>query len=147
MKTILAAIDFSDLTKTIIDRAIEQAEQQKANLCVIHVQNSVPAFIGSEIEPQLVSEQVQEEAKRIEADLNAIRDYVIGKGIENSVEIVQGPVAESIIQKATDKNCDMIVLGVHTHGLMYRAFIGSISTAVIKQACCPVLVVPQKCCH
>lgn len=147
MKTILAAIDFSDLSKNIIDHAIEQARGQDASIYLIHVQNSVPAFIGSEIEPQLVSEQVQEEAKRLETDLDAIRDYITGKGIDNSAEIVQGPVAESILLKASEKNCCMIIIGVNTHGLIYRAFIGSISTAVIKQACCPVLVVPQKCCH
>ena len=146
MKTILAAIDFSDLSKNIIDFAIEQARSQEASIYLMHVQNPVPAFIGGEIEPQLVTEQVQEEAKRIETAFNAVKEYVRKAGIENEAEIVQGPVAESIISKAEEKKCSMIIIGVHAHGLMYRAFIGSISAAVIKHACCPVLVVPQKCC-
>lgn len=147
MKTILAAIDFSDLSKNVIDYAIEHARAHGASIYLMHVQNPVPAFIGSEIEPQLVTEQVQEEARRIEADLKAINDYIGKSGIQNETEIVQGPVAESIILKAEEKKCSMIILGVHAHGIMYRAFIGSISAAVIKHACCPVLVVPQKCCH
>ena len=147
MKTILAAIDFSDLSKSIIDYTIEQARAQGASIYLMHVQNPVPAFIGSEIEPQLVTEQVQEEARRIEADLAAINDYISKSGVPNETEILQGPVAETIILKAEEKKCSMIILGVHAHGIMYRAFIGSISAAVIKHACCPVLVVPQKCCH
>lgn len=147
MKTILAAIDFSDLSKNIIDYAIEQARAQEASIYLMHVQNPVPAFIGSEIEPQLVTEQVQEEARRIGADLAAINEYISKSGVPNETEILQGPVAETIILKAEEKKCSMIILGVHAHGIMYRAFIGSISAAVIKHACCPVLVVPQKCCH
>jgi nucleotide-binding universal stress UspA family protein len=34
-------------------------------------------------------------------------------------------------------------MGSHGHGALYHLFVGSVTTAVLKEAPCPVLVVPS----
>lgn len=66
------------------------------------------------------------------------------KGIEASWELLQGAIADTIVEKAAEIKADLIIVGAHSHGFLYRAFIGSVSTGVLKHAPCPVLVIPEK---
>ena len=54
------------------------------------------------------------------------------------------PVADTIMGKAALLNAGMIIIGAHHHGFIYRAFIGSVSSELIKNPPCPVLIVPEK---
>jgi nucleotide-binding universal stress UspA family protein len=37
---------------------------------------------------------------------------------------------------------DLVVVGAHQHGIFQRAIAGSVSTAVVEHAHCPVAVIP-----
>jgi nucleotide-binding universal stress UspA family protein len=143
MKQILVAVDFSDLTTSVIDHAVIQAKALDSGIFIIHVQSPPPAFLGNDIGPQVVpAEQMEEESNRLKQDMKAMADYLEMKNIAAACELLQGPIAETILEKATEVNAEMIIMGAHTHGFLYRAFIGSVSTAVLKHAPCPVLVIP-----
>ncbi len=46
--------------------------------------------------------------------------------------------------EANKLKADLIVVGSHGNSGLYKALIGSISEAIIKQATCPVLVIPTR---
>lgn len=144
MKKILVAVDFSDLATLVIDSAIMQAKAFGSEILVIHVEPPMPAFIGNEISPPILSEQTVEEVDRINNDLNAIVRFIEEKGIKASYDYTQGSIIESIVEKANNFNADLIVMGAHNHGFLFRAFIGSISSGVLKISKCPVLIIPEK---
>jgi len=145
MKEILVAVDFSDLVTCVIDHAAEMAAQFKSHIHILHVEMPVSAFVGNEIGPQLPSpEQNLEETKQQQADLLAMTLHLQQKGIEASWELLQGAIADTIVEKAAEIKADLIIVGAHSHGFLYRAFIGSVSTGVLKHAPCPVLVIPEK---
>ena len=54
---------------------------------------------------------------------------------------VQGTTAEKILSLAREHDAEMIVMGSHGHGALYHLFAGSVTTAVLKESVCPVLVV------
>lgn len=56
-------------------------------------------------------------------------------------EVALGPVAENIARHAADHRCDAIVMGTHGAGALRSALMGSVATAVIRLAACPVTVV------
>jgi nucleotide-binding universal stress UspA family protein len=58
-----------------------------------------------------------------------------------SASVVQGHPAESILKKADEIGCDLIVMGTHEKGAI-RAFLGSVARTVIGSSKIPVLVVP-----
>jgi nucleotide-binding universal stress UspA family protein len=144
MKKILAAVDFSDLATLVIDYAGIQAKAFGSEVLVLHVEPPAPAFIGNEISPPIITEHRTEEIERIKSDLEAMVRYLKDQGIDAGADFLQGSVIESIVEKAESYNADLIVMGAHNHGFLYRAFIGSISSGVMKISTCPVLIIPEK---
>jgi nucleotide-binding universal stress UspA family protein len=104
----------------------------------------VPTYIGNEIVQPVIPLDNEEDLERIRKDLSAMTDHLKQKGIESDYELVKGPVVESIIEKAFSYNADVIILGAHNHGFLYRAFIGSVCSGVVKHSPCPVLIIPSK---
>lgn len=144
MRKIIVAVDFSDLSTQVIEYASEQAKAFDCEVLVIHVEPPVPAFIGNEMSPPILTGQLTEEVVRIQDDLKAMVAYLNRMGVEASHEYLKGSVVDTIVERAAEWNADLIVMGAHSHGLLYRAFIGSISTGVLKSSPCPVLVIPER---
>ena len=55
-----------------------------------------------------------------------------------------GTAAIEIARYANEHAADVIVLGSHGHGVVKRYMLGSVAERVIRQATCPVLVVPHR---
>jgi nucleotide-binding universal stress UspA family protein len=55
--------------------------------------------------------------------------------------VAWGHSSEGICKYATDNKVDLIVIGSHGRSGLKRAFLGSVSHAVVNQAPCPVTVV------
>ena len=49
---------------------------------------------------------------------------------------------DTILAEATKLDADMIVIGTHGHGAMYRLLVGSVSEGVLHKSKCPILVIP-----
>jgi nucleotide-binding universal stress UspA family protein len=144
MKRILAAVDFSDLSTPVIETAAELAIAFGSEIRIVHVEAPAPAFIGSEMSPPVLSEQHTEEVERIHEDLKSMIAYLEKKGISAEYKYLQGPVVELINEQSKEFNADLVLVGAHSHGILYRAFIGSISSGVVKTCRRPVLVIPEK---
>ncbi len=144
MDKIIVAVDLSDLASVAVDHAAMLAGAFKSHVHILHVEAPIPSYIGNEIVPPVIPVENKEELERIRLDLAAMADYLKHRGVEADYELVKGPVIESIIEKAKDYNADLIIMGSHNHGFLYRAFIGSVSTGVIKNTHCPVMIIPDK---
>lgn len=57
------------------------------------------------------------------------------------VTLLEGPVAECLLQCATEKRDDLIVMGTHGRGGLGKAFLGSVAEKVFRHATVPVLTV------
>ena len=144
MKKILVAVDFSDLATLVINYAIKQAKAFGSEILILHVEPPVPAYLGNEISPPSLSENLAEEVDRIRGDLDAMVRFVKEKGIGVTYEFIQGPIVDTIVEEASKNESDMIIMGAHNNGFLYRAFIGSISSGVMKISHCSVLIIPEK---
>jgi nucleotide-binding universal stress UspA family protein len=144
MDKILVAVDFSDIAPQVLDKAAEIALAFKSKIHLLHVIAPTTAFIGNEIVPQVIVDEHTEENERILSELKAMVNYLEKKNIDVTSELTEGPIADTILAKATLLSSDMIILGAHHHGFIYRAFIGSISTEIVKNPPCPILIIPVK---
>jgi nucleotide-binding universal stress UspA family protein len=85
-----------------------------------------------------VEEAVRESAqKALDAAAAAAREA----GIEPDVELVEGIPADEICALAERRAASLVVIGSHGWGSVRRLIFGSVSTAVLHHAPCPVLVV------
>jgi nucleotide-binding universal stress UspA family protein len=79
------------------------------------------------------------------AILLALADrYCKGKDVAIDTHVVAGPAPLVILSDAEKRPPDAIVLGISGHRRLYRAFLGSTADKVIREAPCPVIVMPQE---
>jgi len=144
MDKIIVAVDLSDVATVALDHTVSLARAFKSHVHILHVEVPLPSYIGNEIVQPVLPTDNEEELNRVKMELSSMVDYLKEKGVEVDYELVQGPIVETIIEKAASYNADLIILGAHNHGFLYRAFIGSVCSGVVKHTPCPVLIVPSK---
>lgn len=139
---ILAAIDFSDATPTILRLVEEWARKFQCPVCLLHVAPPNPSFVGYEAGPQTVRDQVAEEVREEHRKLHEMQSDLKGKGLNVHALLIQGPTAEKIVEEAERQKAGLIIMGSHGHGAMYHLLVGSVSDGVLRKATCPVLIIP-----
>ena len=71
-------------------------------------------------------------------------EAIESSGINATALLVQGPTVGTILDQAKRLNADLIILGSHGHGAVYRAVLGSTSEGVLHGSKVPVLIVPTR---
>lgn len=142
MKTVLAPIDFSAVSRRVIDHAIALARETDARLVLLHVVAPIPnvrdnlalAVTGAEY---TVAAQ-KDAAKALSALQRSLRD----EGVTAHAIHAMGDPRETIVEQAERLMADYIVMGSHGHTAFYDLIVGSTATGVLKHAACPVVIVP-----
>lgn len=144
-KPILLATDGSPSAAEATLEAIDLARAFDAELVVVSVDH--PLTVGGTFYgyAELLVELRKVEHERIEEALAQACAAATEAGI--TCEAVHaGPdatVAEQICRIAATRKARMIVIGAHGWSPIRRVLHGSVSTAVVHEAKCPVLVVPS----
>ena len=132
--TLLLATDLGEASEAATEQAINLATQLSARLLVVTVIDSRPRR-GPRPRPV-------EERERLSEAVHAVAARARRAGATASFLVWDGDPAESIIAAAEAEGADMIVVGSHRRSPMGRAILGSVSDHVVREAACPVLVVP-----
>ncbi|WP_370476547.1 universal stress protein [Tamlana flava] len=142
MKNILVSIDFDGNERVLLAQAIMLAKKFGSKIWVLHIAAPNPDFVGYEAGPKFERDfranQLREEHKKIQEYSDALEE----KGLDTEALLVQGATVETIMEKASDLNIDLIIAGHSDHDFLYKAFIGSVSSQIIKKSKIPVLIVP-----
>ena len=137
-KNILIAYDGSDHSRRAAKIAGDFARERisEVKLWIVTVMDPLPRELGEPYFSQLIEERAVTGQKLID---DAI--ILLGAGVDFQRELVYGAPAESIIQVAETRNCDLIVLGTRGLGVLRGLVLGSQALKVIDHASCPVLVI------
>ena len=157
---ILAALDFSDTTESVIRTAKKIAAASSGNVLLLHVipeDNS-----GMEFNPSMEPRQkptgkyYREPDSTEEGDavpllhdrrfreLQNMADSLKDEGIETAVSIVHGDPVNMVLEHAEKEGVDLIAAGSHGHKTLYQLFVGSICAGLVRQSTIPVVIVPPK---
>lgn len=142
MNHVLAAIDFSPHGDTVIARAAELARALGADLTLLHVAAPDPEFVGFEVGPQTVRDSRAHTLELERRELHRVAEELRDAGLPTRAFLFAGSTAEKICEEAAQRNADLIVVGTHGRSALANAFVGSVSRGVIRDAPCPVVVVP-----
>lgn len=153
---ILLATDGSEGADLAASRAVELAQRTGSELHLVHV-GFAPAFLMSDpgtrdYNPMLyrtrgyhhnrvLLEEIEDEARELLRKLSW-RVKVAGGDVAGA-HLGMGEVDLEIVACAKKRGVDLIVMGCRGRGGIRRAVGGSVSDAVIRNAPCPVLVVPS----
>jgi len=143
--TIVAAVDFSETSQDALDAALELARERRARVHLLHVVSDVfhtPWMVESAgVDLQDVQHRWTEEAEQQLMTFAASHDL---DPLSVTIAVAVGPAANEIVRYANEHAAGVIVLGSHGHGIIRRFVLGSVAERVIRQASCPVMVVPHR---
>lgn len=141
---LLVPIDFSEFNKRVISKAIDYAKLVDGELYLLHVATLDLGVIVSETGftylPELQETALNDEA----AEMLTLKKAVEQRGVTCHTLIKQGIPADIIIDTAKEIKADMIIIGSLGHSKLYKVFIGSVASDVIKFSTVPLMVIPKK---
>jgi nucleotide-binding universal stress UspA family protein len=144
MKTILAAIDFSESAKLVIEMAVALARSVEAHVALLHVIQPVSGTASgygfTEASDKIARAAVLHAVHR----LAHLQRQLSSQGISATASYVSGVPNSAIVEHAQKIKASYIVIGSHGHGTLYELIVGSTASRVIKDAPCPILVVPSR---
>jgi nucleotide-binding universal stress UspA family protein len=140
MKPIMLATDGSPSAAVATDEAITLAKALGTYLVAVAVEHvSVPAY-GYYGYTEVLAELTEAEHQHVAEVLAQVEGLATYAGLECETMKLKGPVVDSICKAAREVNATMIVIGAHGWGPLRRLVFGSVSTGVLHEAPCPVLV-------
>lgn len=139
---VFAALDGSTTQKAVAERAIALAAGNHAALVFGHVIDSVP-YEASGVDFEALCD---EGAKRIEEELSDVFEQARNNPNIPSVEFMvrAGRVTDTLASQLIEPtDPDLVVCGERGLSNIKYAFVGSVSTYLIRNMRCDVLVVKQ----
>jgi nucleotide-binding universal stress UspA family protein len=139
MKTILVATDFSEASRNAFLYGRKLANAFNAHVILFNSFQQLaipvgetPVFATLQDVKSMAQKQLEKEAK------------VNNGNVATPVFCEEGPVAETILQAAKDKEAGIIIIGMKSSGKRFRKVFGSTVTALARITTVPLIVVPEE---
>jgi len=143
IRTILVPVDFSDCSLAGVTYAIGFAKKFNARIIVLHVADLGPVMMTTgcgdydsriymEAARRRCSKQMQGFLKRVDFD-----------GVRVDTCAVAGYCPAAIYEAAEKEGVDLIIISTHGRTGLRRALVGSVAEGTVRNAGCPVLVIPS----
>lgn len=94
------------------------------------------------VDPALTHEQFELAKQGAEFQLASTCQMLGESGIKAECVVRQGEPTKTILQELKTQDATGVVTGTRGHTGIQEAVLGSTSMALIRQACCPVMIVP-----
>ncbi|WP_428568573.1 MAG: universal stress protein [Solidesulfovibrio sp. DCME] len=138
IKTIVCALDFSEVSPKVAAYAKTLAEACGAKVVALYVAPSLTQYVEFHVQASYIDDFVTGIVSGASDTMDAfIKEYFAGVPVEGRV--VSGYAAEEIVSVAEDVGADLIVLGTHGRKGIDKILFGSVAEKVIKTAKVPVL--------
>jgi len=136
--TILLAVDGSEHALHAAGVAANLAKAMNSQtLWVAVAYGPIPSFLGEPNLQEAISARLNESEQILQQAVEAMGPLAS----DVQTELLEGDAAESIIEVASTRNCDVIVMGARGLGRLTGLLLGSTSQKVVAHAPCPVLIV------
>ena len=142
-RPILFATDGSSSAGEAQKEAFELAQRLGAPLLVVSVAHPALPAVGYSGYgySNVVAELCEAERKRVQELVASVAEIAEAEGVHCSTLTADGPIVEEICSAAGEYEAQLIVVGSHGWGAARRLLSGSVSTGLVHEAPCPVLVV------
>lgn len=147
---VLIASDGSEHSRAAIDECCgmfektPDAEMEVVSVYDLMIPPTAPYAFAPEYIQQ-VDDESGEGAKKVAEDaLAQIREKCPALADRAKSKVVGGLPAQQIVEEAENWGADLIVCGSHGYAFWKRAWLGSVSSALVHHAPCSVLVVRAK---
>ena len=153
MKKVLIALDYDPNAQKVAELGFAMGKAMSAEVILLHVIGD-PAFYSSTVydpimgfggfvntgmlEPDMMNKLKAESQQFLDKSKAHLGDDAI------QTHIVEGDVADSIIDVAKELNIDVIVMGTHSRKWLEQLVMGSVTEKVLRHATTPLFIIPTK---
>jgi len=147
MKTIVAAVDFSNATPGILNMALSLAKKYDAELHLFHTVEPQPAYTAYGFTPDefpamnIYQEEALRRAKRQLEDLHTKLTHELPR---ITTELVEGSPLHQLLDYSKKTGADLVVLGSHGHGIVASLLLGSVAEGMVRKSEVPTLIIPAE---
>lgn len=140
-------LEFSPASLRAVAMAATIARASKGKLVLVHVtpaMQSTSMYTGPVTLPAAIIDEIESKAR---ATSQGALDYLAEqycKGLAVDYAIGPGHPAQCVLAEATRAQADLIVMAASGRSRVARFFVGSTADRVIREAPCPVLVIPAR---
>ena len=138
IKSLLCPVDFSDMSKAVLDYAVFMAQSHQAELKLVHVVDQLHGFDSYKILHMTAIEITHEMERQAKSQL---KELVATLPIPAKFEVRFGRATDEIVIQAKEDKVDLLVMGSHGRSGLSHLLVGSVAESVVRHAPCPVLVV------
>jgi len=139
---IVVAVDGSNLSMKAADYAVSLAREQNAKVSAVSVVkfHQADALRGS---TATLEKFVQAQSQNAQRWLDLVRSKAEKNEVRFDSRVIRtrSNIPEEIIKYAKDKRSDLIVMGTRGRTGFKKVILGSVASAVVTHAGCPVMVV------
>jgi nucleotide-binding universal stress UspA family protein len=150
-KKCLYSTDFSPLAEEALSYVKKLKEAGEEEVVIVHVVDDLSVELpeGTDLLKEkelykILPEVDQEYLISLVEKLNAIKGELEEEGLKVKTYLKYGNIPKQIVSVADEEKVNLIVMGAHGKGLLSEILLGSVSTDVIRQASCPVLIVKKR---
>ena len=145
MKTIVAALDFSNATPGVLANAGKLAKAFGAELHLIHIiEPQVPYTAYGFTPEEFPAVPVYDDQIRLRAKAK-LEEYRAELGTEIpgvNTQLVDGSPQHATIDYVKQVGADLVIMGAHGHGVMASLLLGSVAEGMVRKAVVPTLIIP-----
>lgn len=136
-RKIAAAIDGSEYSEKVLDKAIEFARLLDATVVLIYCHRKFPRILGHPHRDHIISAIMDETTETVSPFVQKLSD----SKVQYVERFMEEPAGSMIPEVAEHEKCEMIIMGSRGLSDLEGLLIGSVTHKVLHIAKCPVLVV------
>jgi len=144
IRTVLAAIDLSDLSPIVMDYASSLALAWHAHLLVVHVVHHLSYFPGVYVSDTPLPEQQLRLESEAQEHLTTFCQSLLSAQVAHEALVVTGRPAVEIQRLLQEHEVDCLVIGAHSIDKLEHQLFGSTAERLMQQSPCPICVVPPR---
>lgn len=140
---ILVPLDGSELAERALKPALAIAQKAEGEVILLRVPvaKAMPILIPAEYSPIQPDQALEHYWDEAAGYLKTVQNSRVQSHLALGAQVIQGGVAEVIVDTAAKEAVDLIVMSSHGYSSITRWVMGSVAGKVLQNAPCPVLVV------
>lgn len=142
MKNILVAIELDENSQKLVDIAGSLAEKYNSFVCIVHVADPEPIYVGNSVGRVYIREFRAQELRREHRLIQQFAEQLKVKGLNADGLLITGATVELMLKEMEKLETDLLIIGHHKHSFLYKLFVGTTDIAIVNRSKVPVLVVP-----
>jgi nucleotide-binding universal stress UspA family protein len=142
LRPIVFGTDFSPASQGALEKAIDMARKEGAELIVAHVYAPPAELSHSGVADDLIASDLEGRIRRdVERQLEPALAKAREAGVKVRGEVLAGNPAHRLTALAEENGAAFLVVGTHGRTGLKKLVVGSVAGQIVATAPCPVLTV------